>query len=282
MPDRVPFVIVSRDEQWIFGTHAPPPGYEAAAGSSELGPVYRAAARTTPDGERAPFDPPHFFATAGRSGSASPILEIAAPELAPFPPSDWVTIFAHEYFHAYQFNDARWADDWSSARQGGALRERLRARWAGDATLRDSILRELDIDRRLLVAARGGARLGVSNLDELLAVRRARAAILDAEDSALAKAERALERVEGVARFIEESAYDAPASLAVLRVLDPSFAPPVPEKLLARRLAVSDGEYYYATGWALASLLDATTPKWRDRFAHRDLGELLREALSTK
>jgi hypothetical protein len=60
----------------------------------------------------------------------------------------------------------------------------------------------------------------------------------------------------------------------LLRTREPGWKPPTAEDALKRRLGVSDGEYYYATGYALARLLDACSPSWKEALRGRDLLEL--------
>jgi hypothetical protein len=275
VPGSVPFVIVYREEQWVFRSGAPLPGYDPHAFSSTLGPVYRAPSWTKYDGLHVTFAPPRFFAQTDRSDGAL-TFTIAAPSLAPFPISDWATVFAHEYFHTFQMTDARWATDFPLI--APPHRHQLAELSRSDPVMRDTISQELDLYASRL---RPGEPPRCDDLDALARIRGNRAAFLNAIDPQLPRAEWALERVEGIARYVEERAYDMKDVTQIFRSREPTWEPAPDEKSLKRRLGVEGGEYYYATGYALARILDACNPGWKKSFAGRNLFDLIRAAPST-
>lgn len=269
-PGEVPFVVVYPEEQWIFRAPAAPRGYSSQPFESALGPAFRAPSWTRYDGERMDFSPPHFFAQADQADGEL-TFTIASPALAPFSALDWATVFAHEYFHTFQIVDRRWAGDrdWLAP----AYRQRLARLYLDDPDFRASVGEELRLQRRLLG---GEEELDCAGLDGLARIRQERLARLEAIDPALARAERALERFEGIARYFEEAAYESKELLQLVEARDPGWRPEEAGKALDRRLGVSKGEYYYATGFALARLLDRCASGWKQELAGQDLLELAR------
>jgi hypothetical protein len=59
---------------------------------------------------------------------------------------------------------------------------------------------------------------------------------------------------------------------------EPAWTPDPEDKALKRRLGAPDGEYYYATGYALARILDTCNPGWKKSLGGRNLFELIRAA----
>ncbi|MBI5496100.1 MAG: hypothetical protein HY904_13840 [Deltaproteobacteria bacterium] len=265
VPGKVPFVVVGRHEQWQFRADAPPPGYAPHAFPSSLGPMFRAPSLTRPDGTRESFLSPRFFASADRiNGSIT--FTIVEPGLAPFPRVVWAAIFTHEYFHAFQMQDPRWEEDLLAATQ--AARRSLMDAYNSGA-LRSSVDAERARVKALLQRLADGHALEVADVEPLVALRAAR--LHGARD-----AERALERMEGTARLVEETLDD---HAGILADLIPHWQPEPAAARMDRWLGVTDGEFYYATGHGLARLLEATGCPWREQLRGRDLGELLLECV---
>lgn len=271
-PGSVAFVIVYPEEQWLFRSPGPLAGYDPRPFDSELGPVYRAPSLTLHDGKRGPNSPPRFFAhTSNFNGQVT--FTIAAPSVAPFPASDWATVFVHEYFHAFQMLDERWKGD--APLLAPERRQRLVELYLGDEAVRTTVDRELEVYATLLQALDQGARPDCAGLPELLNARRERAELLRRVDPVLPQVEQALERMEGTARYVEESAYGDSAFAEVVRSRERDWKAAPADIQLRRALGSSRGEYFYATGYALARLLDACNPTWKVELAGRDLLELV-------
>ena len=83
-------------------------------------------------------------------------------------------------------------------------------------------------------------------------------------------------------RYVEERAYDLDTVARLFREKESTWKPVSADALLKRRLGVTNGEYYYATGYALARLLDIRAATWKHLFAGKDLGELLQVDPSSK
>ncbi len=271
-PGAIPFVIVYEHEQWIFRSSSAPPGYDPRPVSSGLGPVFRAPAWTQYDGTHVANSPPRFFAQADRFDGAM-FFTIVAARYAPFSAPDWATVFTHEYFHIFQLKDERWAGD--PPKMARPLRDRLNRLYTENRLFRETVTRELDAYRGLLGALSQGGDVDCHNFQDALQARQARVLLLREIDSQLPDAEQALERFEGIARYVEESAYDHEPIVRILRARDRSWHPTSADNSLNRRLGVVDGEYFYATGYALARLLDICNPAWKTSFGAKDLGALL-------
>lgn len=187
-PGSVAFVIVYPEEQWLFRSPGPLAGYDPRPFDSELGPVYRAPSLTLHDGKRGPNSPPRFFAhTSNFNGQVT--FTIAAPSVAPFPASDWATVFVHEYFHAFQMLDERWKGD--APLLAPERRQRLVELYLGDEAVRTTVDRELEVYATLLQALDQGARPDCAGLPELLNARRERAELLRRVDPVLPQVEQA-------------------------------------------------------------------------------------------
>ncbi|MGB8259782.1 MAG: hypothetical protein WCE75_05510, partial [Terracidiphilus sp.] len=114
--------------------------------------------------------------------------------------------------------------------------------------------------------------------DGIADIRQQRFDILNKEDPELPRVERALERTEGIARFVEEVAFGNQQREAlenIIRTRDPAAKPLASERGGTLPLGVANGEYYYSTGYALARLLDACDPSWKKKFAGKDLFEVV-------
>ncbi len=272
-PGGVAFVIVYAEEQWLFRSDGPLAGYDPLPFTSELGPVYRAPSWTRYDGQRFPNSPPKFFAhTDLFDGKVA--FTIAAPSVSPFPASDWATIFVHEYFHSFQMMDDRWLVD--APLLSGARRQQLTELYLRDEAVRATVSRELDVYDTLLQALDHGTRPDCGALPKLLNARSQRAELLSKVDPVLPQAEHAFERMEGIARYVEQRAYDADEFAELVRTREREWKGEPAEVQRRRGLSVSkDGEYYYATGYALTRLLEVCNPAWEEELSGRDLLELV-------
>ncbi|MBI5544014.1 MAG: hypothetical protein HY901_09015 [Deltaproteobacteria bacterium] len=277
-PGSVPFVLVYPDEQWVFRAAAAPAGYDPRPISSELGPAYRAPSWTQYDGARVTF-PQQFFASADSFDGAL-TFTIAAPSVAPFLVADWATVFAHEYFHTFQMTQKGWAADlpWIAPLH----RRRLAELHRDEPAIRESVSRELSAYASLLQAIHAGGALDWEALGELAQLRRERSLVLSKIDPNLPRAERALERFEGIARYVEESAYENGAVALHFQGREPGWKQTAWPDRLKRSLGVSEGEYFYATGNALARILDVCHPGWKRMHEGQDLLELSLSARAKK
>ena len=268
-PGSVPFVLVYPQEQWLFRATRLPTGYEPARVPTPLGDAYRARAWTRPDGVLVPFSPPRFLAQADRH-DGHVVFTMAGASLAPFPRPDWATVFTHEYFHTFQMTDPRWRDDATALRQREPLNDLMRA----SAELRQGVEAELDVYREWLSRLTHGGGFDCARLAVLSPIRGDRERLLRTAGPGMVAASAALERFEGIARYVEESAYDSAVVLDLFRERVPQWQAPVAQDALRRRLAVVNGEFQYATGYALARLLDLCRPSWKQELRGRDLYDL--------
>ncbi len=271
-PGSVPFVIVYPEEQWLFRSAGPLAGYDPLPFDSELGPVYRAPSFTRYDGQRFPNSPPRFFAHADVfDGNVT--FTIAAPRVAPFPASDWATVFVHEYFHSFQMRDDRWTAD--APFLAPERRQQLVELYLGDEAVRTTVTRELEVYATLLRALNEGTRPDCAALPNLLNVRSQRAELLSKVDPVLPQVQHALERMEGTARYVEESAYADAAFAEAVRNRERDWKAAPADEQLRRALSPTNGQYFYATGYALARLLDGCNPSWKEELGGRDLLDLV-------
>jgi len=190
--------------------------------ATEIGPArLLAAAGAKPSGFRA--------SGGAREGVAS--LEISSPATAGFSALDWAAIFAHESFHCFQATAPQWRDRFRLAPEGSEGLRLLAELYREDSAFRRDIDEVLRLARSLLAAPDDR-----KSMAALLDLRRRHRDALARRVPALDGVEAAAEIIEGTARFVEYSLGPEPAR--------------------EQAFEVSEGKYYYATGYALSLLLE--------------------------